>query len=265
MSEETLIFTLNEGKPNEHTFRMNFVEGGLFQMGNPNAGREYCPHKVQLSDFYLAEFPVTQALYKAVMGGANPSYFKGDDLPVEQVSWEHITNTFLPKLRDMLKEPCFALPTEAQWEYAARGGKYEKNVLKSGIEYAGSSFIDEVAWYSETSYDETMPVGFKESNALGLYDMSGNIWEWCADGYVNSYKVAHKNSYRKEGILSRNAIAFDPTGAKNGSNRVFRGGNYYNSAWNCRVRCRTSYAPTFVYPHIGFRLFLQFSRSPDGL
>ena len=162
-------------------FKMIYVKGGTFTMGDgsmkePNLNPK---HSVTLSDFHIGETQVTQALWKAVMGN-NPSHFKGDSLPVENVSWNDCL-VFMEKLKEKTGKS-FWLPTEAQWEYAARGGNKSK-----GYKYSGSDNEDEVAWYVDNSGEKTHPVKTKKANELGLYDMSGNVQEWCADAYLNGY------------------------------------------------------------------------------
>ena len=227
------------------SFKMMPVEGGSFTMGSPDhdtdADNDEKPqHAVTLSDFYMGETEVTQALWKAVMDGNNPSYFTGDDnLPVEKVSWEDC-QTFITKLNGMLKEQLggktFRLPTETEWEYAARGGK-----KLFGYTYAGSGNLDLVAWYSGNSENKTHPVGTKTKNDLGLYDMSGNVWEWCGDWYGEYTSEAQAN----------------PTGPATGSLRVYRGGSWGNSAQNCRVSNRDGNTPSSRYLNLGLRLAMS--------
>lgn len=222
-------------------FKIVYVEGGTFTMGaTAEQGlealeREKPAHKVTLSDYYIGETQVTQALWKAVMGD-KPSRFKGgDNLPVEQVSWEDIVEKFIPALNRKTGRT-FRLPTEAEWEYAARGGNRSK-----GYKYSGSNDMDEVAWYDGNSGKKTHPVKGKKANELGLYDMSGNVWEWCHDWYGHYSSGAQTN----------------PKGPDKGSHRVLRGGSCCNDAWLCRVSYRIIIAtfPLFNY-HLGFRLVL---------
>lgn len=217
-------------------FKMVFVEGGTFTMGaTSEQGKdaykdEYPTHEVTLSDYYIGETEVTQALWKAVMG-SNPSEFKGDNLPVEQVSYNDVKE-FITKLNQKTGKT-FRLPTEAEWEYAARGGKKSK-----GYKYSGSNNIDDVAWYYENSNNKTHPVKTKRPNELGIYDMSGNVWEWCSDNY-GAYSSSSQTN---------------PTGPSSGSPRVLRGGSWDGSAGGCRVSIRYCYAPS--YRGLGFRLAL---------
>ena len=221
-------------------FKMVKVEGGTFTMGataeqGSDAYSDENPaHKVTLSDYYIGETQVTQALWKAVMGG-NPSRFTGDDnLPVECVSWEDIIEKFIPALNRKTGRT-FRLPTEAEWEYAARGGNKSK-----GYKYSGSDNIDEAAWYDGNSRDKTHPVRGKKANELGLYDMSGNVWEWCHDWYGDYSSGAQPN----------------PQGPDKGSYRVLRGGSWYYYARNCRVSYRCNYTPGRRDYYCGFRLVL---------
>ena len=138
-------------------------------------GDESPVHSVTLSSYYMGETEVTQALWKAVMGN-NPSRFKGDNLPVENVSWNDCQE-FIRKLKQKTGKN-FRLPTEAEWEYAARGGK-----KSNGYKYSGSNNIGSVAWYDDNSSNQIHAVKGKRLNELGLYDMSGNVWEWCSDWY----------------------------------------------------------------------------------
>ncbi len=220
-------------------FKMVKVEGGTFTMGatreqGGDAWDDEKPaHKVTLSNYYIGETQVTQALWNAVMGD-NPSYFKGDNLPEEQVSWDDIVEKFIPALNRKTGRT-FRLPTEAEWEYAARGGNKSR-----GYKYSGSDNIDEVAWYSGNSGDKTHPVKRKKSNELGLFDMSGNVWEWCNDWY---------------GEYS-SGVQTNPQGPDKGSYCVLRGGSWDYDARRCRVSYR-NYCQPFVGPSTGgFRLVL---------
>ena len=220
------------------TFNMIKVDGGTFTMGatpeqeNPHQFEEPT-HQVTLSSYYIGETEVTQELWKAVMGN-NPSNFKGDNLPVENVSWED-SQTFIGKLNDLTGKR-FRLPTEAEWEYAARGGKRSNHT-----QYSGSSNIDDVAWYSGNSGSKTHPVKTKKPNEFGLYDMSGNVNEWCQDWY---------------GSYSSNAQT-NPTGPDSGSDRVFRGGTWSIFGWFCRSSFRGNSSPGYRGYGLGFRLALS--------
>ncbi|HPH73201.1 MAG TPA: formylglycine-generating enzyme family protein [Paludibacteraceae bacterium] len=224
------------------SFKMLPVAGGTFQMGaqstDPN-GQNYDAeansyenpvHQVTLSAFTIGETEVTQALWEAVMG-SNPSYFKDPVLPVEQVSWDDC-QTFLTKL-NQLTGKTFRLPTEAEWEYAARGGNESP-----GYKYSGSNTIGNVAWYYDNGGSKTHAVGTKQANELGIYDMSGNVWEWCSDWY-DSYGSSSQTN---------------PTGAASGSYRVLRGGSWNYNAMFCRVSLRSGYYPDYGNDGRGLRL-----------
>ena len=220
------------------SFKMVAVEGGTFTMGatseqGSDADSDESPtHKVTLSSYSIGETEVTQELWKAVMG-SNPSYFSGNQNPVESVSWNDC-QTFITKLNQLTGKK-FRLPTEAEWEYAARGGNKSK-----GYKYAGSKTIGDVAWYTSNSSSETHPVKQKAANELGLYDMSGNVYEWCQNRY---------SSYSSSALTN-------PTGPSSGSYRVNRGGCWVSSAKNCRVSNRGSDTPSNSYSYIGLRLAL---------
>ena len=220
------------------SFTMVFVEGGTFTMGATSEqgseayGDEKPTHSVTLSSYYIGETEVTQALWQAVMGN-NPSYFKGDNLPVERVSYNDVKE-FITKLNQKTGKT-FRLPTEAEWEYAARGGKESK-----GYKYSGSDNIDDVAWYYENSNNKTHPVKTKRPNELGIYDMSGNVWEWCSDWYGKYTSEAQTN----------------PQGPSGGSNRVSRGGSWIINARYCRASNRYFDDLSFLYIILGFRLAL---------
>ena len=215
------------------------VEAGTFTMGatpemeNP-LGDEKPTHQVTLTnDYYIGKYEVTQALWKAVMG-KNPSKFKGDNLPVEQVSWNDCQK-FISKLNNITGKT-FRLPTEAEWEYAARGGKKSR-----GYQYSGSNNLADVAWYTDNSGSKTHAVGSKQANDLGIYDMSGNVYEWCQDWYGNYSSSSQTNS----------------TGANSGSNRVYRGGSCSYTAWCCRSSCRYGNTPVGRFNGLGLRLILS--------
>ena len=218
---------------------MVYVSGGTFTMGGTSEqgsdadDSEKPTHSVTLSSYYICKYEVTQALWRAVMG-SNPSYFKGDNLPVEQVSWNDC-QTFINRLNSYTGRN-FRLPTEAEWEFAARGGNYSRH-----YKYSGSNYIGDVAWYTDNSGNRTHPVGTKQANELGLYDMSGNVYEWCSD-WSGSY-----SSYSQS----------NPTGAASGSCRVLRGGCWYIVARYCRSSFRYDDAPGSGYYCLGLRLVLS--------
>ena len=218
------------------SFKMIAVKGGTFTMGATEeqtdaTPKEWPTHSVTLSDYYIGETEVTQELWSAVMG-SNPSYFTGNmQRPVEMVSWNDC-QTFISKLNELTGET-FRLPTEAEWEYAARGGNQSQGRL-----YSGSNTIDDVAWYWDNSSSTTHPVKTKAPNELGIYDMSGNVWEWCSDWY---------------GSYSSDAQT-DPTGPATGSYRVWRGGSWDFYATHCRVAFRNCNSPTYSFNCLGLRL-----------
>jgi formylglycine-generating enzyme required for sulfatase activity len=210
---------------------MVFVEGGKFIMRD-NSVVGATPHKVELDSFYIGKYPITQAQWMGVMS-YNPSFFKNPDCPVDSISWDDCQK-FISKLNVKTKKK-FRLPTEAQWEFAARGGK-----LSKGYNYAGSNNINVVAWYDKNSNNKTHPVGLKEPNEIGIYDMSGNVNEWCSD-WKGKYRIAAK--YNK-----------NPKGPENGEYRVVRGGSWLNSSF---VAVRDYRLPNRRYNHMGIRLALS--------
>ena len=217
------------------SFKMLPVEGGTFTMGDDNYSNGRPAHQVTLSSFCLGETEVTQELWEAVMG-SNPSYFTGDlTYPVDQVTWNDC-QTFITKLNEMTGK-VFRLPTEAEWEYAARGGNKSK-----GYKYAGSDYIDDVAWYKENSENTTHPVAGKNANELGLYDMSGNVVEWCYDWYSSSYNGEAQTN---------------PTGPDSGQYRVYRGGNWKNDVASMRLTYRGWAVQSAKGNYIGLRLAMS--------
>ena len=212
---------------------MVYVSGGTFIMGGDESSDQTPTHSVTLSSYYICKYEVTQALWRAVMG-SNPSKFKGDNLPVEQVSWNDC-QTFIKRLNSYTGRD-FRLPTEAEWEFAARGGNYSRH-----YKYSGSNHIDDVAWYTDNSGNRTHPVGTKQANELGLYDMSGNVWEWCSDWYGSYSSYSQSN----------------PTGATSGFGRVERGGNWCGLARYCCSSHRSYYAPGNSFHTLGLRLVLS--------
>jgi len=254
-------------------FHMTTVEGGTYLMGDDKGDDNEKPlHKVTLSRFQMGQHPVTQELWEAVIGSEkNPSRFRGPDRPVERINWYEAV-AFCNLLSEQLgvapvyqiyktqKDPNneneyddikwlvtpnwqadgFRLPTEAEWEYAARGGAY----AHSTYEYAGSNELDKVGWYEANSQDQTHAVGLKAPNTLGLYDMSGNVWEWNWDVYDASYYQT----------CADKGIVVDPRGPEYGSYRVLRGGSWLYVTSFCRVAHRNHYHPHYRYFNQGFRL-----------
>ena len=209
------------------TFEMVRVEGGSFMMGSsdPDAGADEKPvHAENVATFYIGRTEVTQDLWLAVMG-SNPSIFRGGNLPVEQVSWTEC-QAFCERLRQLTGRQ-FRLPTEAEWEYAARGGNRSR-----GYKYSGGNDLYYLGWYTDNSGSTTHPVGTKQANELGIYDMSGNVWEWTSDLWSSNY-----SSYRN-----------------GGSFRVIRGGSWRDNARSCRSADRNGGSPDGRSSHLGLRL-----------
>jgi len=226
------------------SFKMVAVEGGTFTMG---ATDDYAyvwekpAHQVTLSGYSIGQTEVTQELWQAVMG-TNSSYFQasndaifGTDLqrPVEMVSWEDC-QTFITKLNELTGKT-FRLPTEAEWEYAARGGN-----MNQGYMYAGSDNVDDVAWYNNNSNSTTNTVATKTPNELRLYDMSGNVWEWCQDWWGDYSSEAQNN----------------PSGPDSGSTHICRSGSWNQNFTLCRVSTRNDFNPTDTRNNLGLRLAL---------
>lgn len=230
------------------TFNMKLVKHGSFQMGSTSGESDEKPvHSVTISkDYYIGETEVTQALWYAVMGQKptsdgnkwSSSVGLGDDYPAYYISWNDC-QTFITKLNQLTGQT-FRMPTEAEWEYAAKGGNKSQ-----GYTYSGSNTIGDVAWYTSNSSSKTHPVASKKPNELGIYDMIGNVWEWCSDRYSSSYYTS--------------SAVTDPTGPTSGSNRVLRGGSCNYDASYCRTAYRNYFTPTYRNG-IGLRLALSPSK-----
>ena len=244
----------NPANPVNTEIDMIYVKGGTYIMGCTTEQGTGCfdgekpAHRVTVGDFYIGKYEVTQALWKSIMG-TNPSHFKGDYLPVEWVSWNDV-QVFIRKLNAQTGKQ-YRLPTEAEWEFAARGGNMSK-----GYKYSGSNTADDAAWYHENAGDKplddntwnsvalvsnnnrTHPVGTKLPNELGIYDMSGNVWEWCNDCY-EPYSDHAQN---------------DPQGPSSGAYHLFRGGAWHDYAHQSRVSTRYYVIPDFRLYALGFRL-----------
>ena len=219
-------------------FEMVEVRGGTFRMGATSEqgsdaySGEKPVHSVTLNSYYIGKTEVTQALWKAVMG-SNPRVRKGDNLPMTWVRWNDCQE-FIRKLNALTGQN-FRLPTEAEWEFACRGGNNSR-----GYKYSGSDNIDNVAWYFSNSDQTAHPVATKSPNELGIYDMSGNVWEWCADWYGGYSSSAQTN----------------PKGPYGGSGRVSRGGSWDDCAGGCRSSFRYSIYPAYRDNFLGLRLAL---------
>ncbi|WP_421795333.1 formylglycine-generating enzyme family protein [Haliscomenobacter sp.] len=220
------------------------VEGGTLMMGSYENKEEKPVHKVTVSSFAIGKYPVTQELWIAV-AGENPSRFINPLHPVERVSWEE-TQVFFQKINQDTRLPdshVFRLPTEAEWEYAARGGN-----RSGGFRYAGGDKLDEVGWYNDNSQGETKTVGLKLANELGLYDLSGNVWEWCADHWHGNYQGAPKDG---SAWIDKEKDAA----------RVLHGGSWYDASQYCRPSRRNPELPADRDIIVGFRVVFG---SPTG-
>ena len=220
-------------KVNGVTFNMMCVEGGTFVMGSDASSNEKPMHQVTIPDFLIGQTEVTQELWQVVMGN-NPSHFKGAENPVEYVSWSDCQK-FIANLNQLTGKK-FRLPTEAEWEYAARGGQMSKDFV-----FSGSDNVDKVGWYTNNSGAMSHPVKQKLPNELGIYDMSGNVWEWCQDWY---------GDYSTD-------TPINPQGPSSGSVRVIRGGSWMNDANDCRVSRRLDLTPAARTSNLGLRLVLD--------
>ena len=229
--------------PSGVNFELVYVQGGIFAMGSDDPespDREKPAHQVELFDFFIGRYAVTQEVWQAVMN-SNSSSFKGEKRPVDAVSWKD-TQDFFSQLNKLTGKD-FRLPTEAEWEYAARGGQYSQ-----GYKYAGSDRLKQVGWYNENSKKQTQEVGQLLANELGLHDMSGNVYEWCQDRFDKKYYAECKKT----------GIVHNPQGPATGTDRVIRGGGYFRSPLNCRSVTRDLILPGERYDDFGFRLVLPF-------
>lgn len=220
----------------EFSPEMVFVQGGSFKMGwNLGCEDERPVHEVVLNDFFIGKYEVTQTEWKMIMDqDTNKNYFEGCRLcPVERVSWYNVQE-FIQKLNKKTSMN-YRLPTEAEWEYAARGGSASK-----GYRYSGSNTDISVAWKVGASDQKTHPVGLKKPNELGIYDMSGNVFEWCSDWYSSTWYLVSPKS--------------NPKGADAGDFRVIRGGSWFYDNSGLRISDRGSANPAYRYGYIGFRL-----------
>jgi formylglycine-generating enzyme len=266
-------------KPIENipSFKMIYVQGGEFIMGD---GKEYSdpPHSVQLTyNYFIGEFPITQELYLSVTGN-NPSYVQGVNHPVGQVNLQdaiefcNLLNKMIgfqpvfnkdnglldphgKRTDDIMKVSGFRLPTEAEWEYSACGGASTGSAaaiaaalkMSHGCAtlFSGSNYLDEVGWYNKNNNYETKPVGLKFPNELGIYDMSGNVWEWCIDWFDKDF-------------FMKKASQINPVNLSKDSFRVLRGGSWRISVDRSRMTSRTTPAPTRRWYDLGFRLLFAF-------
>jgi formylglycine-generating enzyme required for sulfatase activity len=221
----------------EVKFEMVPVEGGTFNMGSNNDTEMEKPvHSVTLGSYQIGKYEVTQQQWADIMGKNPAKYSECPQCPVESISWNDILD-FLQKLNSLSGKK-YRLPTEAEWEFAARGGK--KSI---GYTYSGSNKAEEVAWLGLNSTSKTHPVGEKKQNELGIYDMSGNLYEWCSDFYDETY-------------YSRSP-ANNPVGAAKGSFKILRGGCWISPASSCDVTSRRRELPNPINDMHGFRLGLS--------
>lgn len=216
------------------------VKGGTFVMGATEEQNRYSSddekpaHEVTLKDFIIGRFEITQKIWKIVMNGENPSYFKGENNPVENISYDDIL-LFFDRLKELTNKQ-FRLPTEAEWEYAARQGKNNNSQR-----FSGDNDIEKIAWYKKNSSNKTHQVGEKKCNSLGIYDLSGNVSEWCSD-FISSYSSQPQHS---------------PTGPNKGYQHIVRGGNFDSEKSQCRTSARDFNSQSFSSPKLGFRIVIE--------
>ncbi len=225
-------------KSNWHVYdiAMVFVKGGTFKMGSYKGLDKFIPHEVTLSSFYIGKCEITQAQWRLFMGIYNPSKFKDcDNCPVENISWNDV-QIYLKNLNQATGKN-YRLPTEAEWEYAFRGGDKSK-----GYTYSGSDSIADVGWYRGNSENKTHQVAQKKANELGIFDMTGNVNEWCQDWYAADYYTS--------------SPAENPTGPFNGYYRITRGGSYQSSPGFCEQPYHSFRRPDNHDDDIGFRVVL---------
>ena len=222
---------------NSIDMKFTLIPAGKFVMGSEEYDGEKPVHAVTISKpFYLGVYQLTQREWETVMGN-NPSDFKGDNHPVEKVSWGDVQE-FINKLNEKENTNKYRLPSEAEWEYAARAGTTTRYSFGDD-----DSKLGEYAWYDENSSGKTHPVGQKGSNPWGLYDVHGNVWEWVQDEWHNTYEGAPNDGSAWEDVGS--------------ARRVIRGGNWYNNAGSCRSALRYHFNQGYRYVHLGFRLLQE--------
>lgn len=229
---------LTKTLPGDIKLEMVKIPAGTFTMGADEYANEKPKHQVNLQEFYLGKYPVTQEQYQAVMGN-NPSNFKDDPKnPVEEISWDN-AQAFCKKLNQLTGKK-YRLPTEAEWEYACRAGTQTRYYFGDDATKLG-----DYGWYDKNSGSKTHPVGQKKPNDWGLYDMSGNVWEWCEDPYHDSYA-------NKPEKIKNNGNTIWPL--SDISSRVLRGGSWFDVSWVCRSAVRSGYNADVRNNNIGFRL-----------
>lgn len=223
--------------PDIFKIEMVDIEGGTFQMGNNNGDIDEQPeHEITLSNFKISKFEVTQALWRAVMG-TNPSYFPNcDECPVEQVSWND-TQIFIERFQKITGKS-FRLPTEAEWEFVAKGGTKSQNFI-----YSGSNSLNDIAWNIDNAESKTHKVGLKTANELGIFDLTGNVFEWCQDWY--------------DGLYYQNSPKSNPINSTTSPSKVLRGGSWSSTSKLSLVTNRTNIAPDKAFADVGFRLALD--------